>query len=113
MPSDETDMTAIIASPLRSEFSPIQRTVIAAMVVIIRIIGKLLVNCRIAAIAIARNATCERPSPIKENLFNTSVTPSSDEQRATSTPTIRAYCTKEYEKYNFKVSIIVIYLIKH
>ena len=42
---------------------------------------------------LARNATCERPSPIKENLLSTKVTPKSDEHKATKTPTIKAYCT--------------------
>ena len=74
------------------------KIIMAAIVVIIRIIGKLFVNCKMVAIDIARNATCESPSPINENLFNTSVTPSSEEQSATNTPTTRAYLTKGYVK---------------
>jgi hypothetical protein len=49
------------------------------------------------AIASAPNATCDKPSPMKENLFNTSVTPRSDEHKEISTPTISAYLTNGYD----------------
>ena len=39
---------------------------------------------------IAPKATCERPSPINEYRFNTSVTPKSEEHNAIRTPTISA-----------------------
>ena len=67
--------------------------------------GILHVKFKIPAIAKLRNATCERPSPIKENLFNTSVTPKRDEQSAIRTPTISAYRTNGYSKYNINFSI--------
>ena len=41
-------------------------------------------------LAIAPNATWESPSPINEKRFRTSVTPSSEEHIAISTPTIIA-----------------------
>ena len=44
--------------------------------------------------AIPPKATWERPSPMKEKRFSTSVTPSSEEHSAISVPTISAYCTK-------------------
>ena len=56
----------------------------------------LLVILNIDAMAIAPNATCESPSPIKENLFKTSVTPRSDEHKAIKVPTINAYLTNGY-----------------
>ncbi len=43
-------------------------------------------------------ATCDKPSPIKENLFRTSVTPSKEEHREIKTPTINAYLTNGNEK---------------
>ena len=52
------------------------------------------VNCKTVATAIAPNATCERPSPINEKRFKTSVTPNNEEHKAIKTPTIKAYCTK-------------------
>ena len=48
---------------------------------------------RTAATESAPKATWERPSPMKEKRFSTSVTPKSEEQRAMSTPTITAYRT--------------------
>ena len=60
-----------------------------------------------AAMAIAPNATCERPSPIYENLFNTRITPRSDEHSAISTPTMSAYLTNGYEKYEINVLMMV------
>jgi hypothetical protein len=43
-----------------------------------------------AAAAVAPNATLESPVPMNEYRFNTSVTPSREEQSAISTPTIIA-----------------------
>ena len=48
------------------------------------------------AAAIAPKATWDSPSPTKENLFNTRVTPSSEEHSAINTPTINAYLTNGY-----------------
>jgi hypothetical protein len=53
---------------------------------------------KIVAMASAPNATCERPSPIYENLFNTNITPNSAEQSAIKVPTISAYLTNGYDK---------------
>ena len=44
------------------------------------------VNCKTVATAIAPKATCERPSPINEKLFKTSVTPNNEEHKAIKTP---------------------------
>ena len=44
----------------------------------------------LSAMAMAPKATWDRPSPMKENRFSTSVTPSSEEHKAISTPTISA-----------------------
>ena len=52
------------------------------------------VNCKTVATAIAPKATCERPSPINDKRFKTSVTPNNEEHKAIKTPTIKAYCTK-------------------
>ena len=56
----------------------------------------LLVKFKTDATAMAPKATCDNPSPIKENRFSTKVTPSKDEHNAISTPTIKAYLTNEY-----------------
>ena len=48
------------------------------------------VRFRMPAMAIAPKATWDRPSPMKEKRFSTSVTPSSEEHSAISTPTISA-----------------------
>ena len=48
------------------------------------------VNCKTVATAIAPKATCERPSPINEKRFKTSVTPNNEEHKAIKTPTIKA-----------------------
>ena len=56
----------------------------------------LLVNPTTAATAIAPKAIWDKPSPIKENLLSTNVTPNNDEHRATRMPTIKAYQTNWY-----------------
>ena len=43
-----------------------------------------------AATDMAPNPTCERPSPIMENRFNTRLTPSKEAESVTSSPTINA-----------------------
>ena len=50
---------------------------------------------RTAATAIAPKATWDRPSPMKEYRFSTSVTPRTEEQRAMKIPAMNAYCTNE------------------
>ena len=47
-----------------------------------------------AATAMAPKATWLRPSPMKEKRRSTRVTPSREEHREISTPTIRAFWTK-------------------
>ena len=87
---------AIAASPLIFVFWPVLRRSIAQRTVTGRINSILLVRLSTEPTAIAPNATCESPSPIKEKRFNTSVTPSSEEHSAISTPTINAYLTNGY-----------------
>lgn len=87
------------ASPFILVFCPVFKSKTAHITVIGKTKTILLVKLNIAAIAIAPKAICERPSPIKENLFKTSVTPNKDEHKAISTPTIKAYLTKGYWKY--------------
>ncbi len=93
-----TDTIAIAASPLIFVFCPLLNKMIALIIVIGKIMTILFVTLSIVAIAIAPNATCDNPSPIKENRFNTSVTPINDEHNAISVPTINAYHTKGYWK---------------
>ena len=68
----------------------------ALTVVITSTSGISFVSPATAATAMAPNATCESPSPMKEKRFSTSVTPNSDEQSAIRTPTISAYLTNGY-----------------
>ena len=48
----------------------------------------------------APNATCERPSPIKESLLRTIVVPKSEAQSAISVQTINAFLTMGRDKYS-------------
>ena len=68
-----------------------QGGVIVAAAVLLLYLGY---GYKTTAKAIAPKATCDKPSPIKESRFNTSVTPKSDEHKAISTPTTNAYCTR-------------------
>ena len=77
-------------------FCPVRRSSTALRTVTAITSGISLVSCSTAAMAIAPNATWESPSPMKEKRFSTSVTPSSDEHRAISTPTTNAYRTNGY-----------------
>ena len=81
---------AIAASPLTFPFCPVFKRRIAQRTVMGRTINILFVMFITVAIAKAPKATCERPSPIKENLLSTRTTPKSAEQSAISTPTMRA-----------------------
>ena len=57
-----------------------------AQITVTGITSRLLsVSFKIVATAIAPKAVCESPSPINENLFNTSVTPKSDDAREIKT----------------------------
>ena len=62
----------------------------ALKIVTASISGISFVMFSIAAIAIAPNATCDRPSPMKEKRLSTSVMPRSDEHSAIRMPTISA-----------------------
>ena len=91
-----TEIMAMAASPLIFVFCPVRRSSTALRTVMAITSGISLVSCSTAAMAIAPNATWESPSPMKEKRFSTSVTPSSDEHRAISTPTTNAYRTNGY-----------------
>ena len=94
--SELTEIIAMAASPLIFVFCPVRSNNTAQTMVTGKIKSILLLNFITAATAIAPNATCDKPSPIYEKRFNTSVTPSNDEQSAISTPTISAYQTNGY-----------------
>ena len=111
--SAPTDSIAIAASPFILVFCPFLRRSIANTIVIGSTIIILFVKLSIVAIANAPKATWDNPSPINEYLFKTSVTPSSDEQRAISTPTIRAYLTKGKLIYSINVSSMLLSLHLH
>ena len=53
-----------------------------------------LATFNIDASAVAIKAICDKLSPTKEYLFNTRVTPNKEDDIATKTLTIKAYCTK-------------------
>ena len=91
-----TDVIATTASPFNFTFCPALSKNIAHTTVIAITKGVLFVKFNTEAIAIAPNAMWDKPSPIKENLFKTNVTPKRAEQREISTPTISAYLTKGY-----------------
>ena len=78
------------ASPLIFVFCPVRSSSTAQTTVMGRTRSIWLVIFSTAAMAMAPKATWDRPSPMKENRFSTRVTPSSDEHRAMSTPTISA-----------------------
>jgi hypothetical protein len=87
---------ATAASPLTFVNLVLPRIAIAHKTVTGIVKSILFVNPRTVAIAMAPNATCDKPSPIKENLLSTSVTPRIEAQSAMSTPTISAYLTNGY-----------------
>ncbi len=93
---EETDIRAIAASPFIFRLSLPMRSSMAAPIVTGMVIRLFEVRCRTEPIAIAPNATWERPSPIKEYRLSTRVTPRSEEQSAIRVPTINAYFTKGY-----------------
>ena len=96
--NDVTEKTASVESSLRARpfllfnKNTVHRRVPGSVIYI------LFARFKIPAIAKMQNATCDKESPINEKRFKTSVTPNSEEHNAINTPTIKAYCTKEYEK---------------
>ena len=90
MASAPTEIMAMAASPLIFVFCPVRRSSTAQTTVTPSVRGISSVSFRTAAMDMAPNATWERPSPMKENRFSTSVTPSSEEHSAISTPTMSA-----------------------
>ena len=90
MASAPVESIAMAASPLILVFCPFLSRSTAQRMVPGRTRIMLSERFNTAAMAIRPKATWDRPSPMKENRFRTSVTPSSEEQRAISTPTIRA-----------------------
>ena len=93
MASAPTEIMATAASPLILVLWPVRSRRIAQITVTGSTSSILLLRFSTAATDMAPKATWLRPSPIKENRLSTSVTPSRDEHRAMSTPTIRAYRT--------------------
>lgn len=89
-----TDRIAMVESPFSLVFEPDLSNITAAIVVVNKVKVKSLVRFKTAAIAIDPNATWESPSPIKENLLKTKITPNRAAERAIRTPTMRAYLTK-------------------
>ena len=90
MASEPTEIMAMAASPLIFVFCPVRSSRMALTMVMPRVSGISSVRPNTAATAIAPNATWESPSPMNENRFKTSVTPSREEQSAISTPTASA-----------------------
>ena len=88
-----TEIIAMAASPLIFVFCPVRSSNIAQIMVMGNTNTILSVRFKIEAIAKAPKETWDKPSPIKENRFNTKVTPNKEEQSAIKTPTIKAYCT--------------------
>ncbi len=93
--SADTDNMAIAASPLIFAFCPDLSKTTAEIIVIGSVNNILSARLSTVPIAIAPKATWDSPSPIKENLLSTSVTPISDEHIAINKPTIIAYLTNE------------------
>lgn len=103
--SAPTDSMAMEASPLIFASFPLFNMSTALNIVIGRVTAILLLKFKTPDTHIAPKATWDNPSPIKENLFNTSVIPIKEEQRAIKTPTIKALRTKECWRYISKIPI--------
>ena len=88
--SEPTEIMAIAASPLIFASCPGRRSKIANTMVRGRTRIILFVIFSTLAIAIAPNATCAKPSPMREKRRRTSGTPRSEEQSAMRTPTMSA-----------------------
>ena len=85
-----TESIAIIESPLSLVLCPVRRSKIAQTAVTGKTMSILFVTLSIVAIATAPNATCDSPSPIKENRFSTKTVPKSDEHSEINTPVMSA-----------------------
>ena len=90
MASAPTEIIAMAVSPLIFVFCPVRSSRTAQTTVTPSVSGISSVNFSTAAMDMAPKATWASPSPMNENRFSTRVTPSSEEHRAISTPTIRA-----------------------
>lgn len=90
MASAPTESIAMAASPLILEFWPAPSRRIAHSTVMPITSGMSLIRFKTEATDMAPKATWDNPSPIKENRLSTSVTPSREAHRATSTPTTSA-----------------------
>jgi hypothetical protein len=86
------------ASPLTLAFCPERSRNTALSIVTGKTRRMLFVKLIAPAIAVEPKATFDKPVPINEYRFNTSVTPKSEEHRAISTPTIIAYRTNGNSK---------------
>ena len=90
MASAPTDSMAMAASPCIFVSRPVRSSKMAQATVTPNVRGMWSVSPSTADTDMAPKATWDRPSPIKENLRSTSVTPSREEHRAMSTPTTKA-----------------------
>lgn len=90
----ETERTAKVLSPFAFFFPLIPKTRIETRIVIGRTITMLFEIDKTVAIASAPNEAWDNPSPIKEYLLKTRVTPRSAAHIETSMPQIKAYLTK-------------------
>ena len=93
-----TEIIATLASPFILELSFAHKIKMAHTIVTGRTNTVLLEIFKIDATAIAPKAVCERPSPIYEKRFKTSVTPKSEDESAIIMPATKAYTTNEKEK---------------
>ncbi len=108
---EPTDIIAMAASPFIFVFCPVFKSSTAHIIVTGSTSTVAFASFNTPATATAPNATWDKPSPIKENLFSTNVTPSKEEQSAINTPTISAYLTKGYSIYRLNFSNIAIILL--
>ena len=93
MANEPTASIATAASPLIRALVLLLKRMTAARIVTGKEIIMLFVRLATAATAIAQNAICDKPSPIKEKRLSTNVTPNKEEHKAIKIPTIKAYWT--------------------
>ena len=96
---EEVERIAIDASPFILLDCPLFKIAIAAIIVIGRTISMSFIRPITAASEIAPNPTCERPSPIKEYLLLTNMTPRIAEENEIRRATIIAFLTNGYSMY--------------
>ena len=84
---EPTEIMAMALSPLILAFCPVRSSKTAQTTVMAITRGISFLIWSTAAMDMAPKATWESPSPMKEKRLSTSVTPSSEEQRAISIPT--------------------------